>query len=222
LRTASRFIPELCRCRVEASGDTDFVRLHFSAALAASLLAGCSQQQQQPVPAERNPVQVRITQFYAAEQSIPKGSQALLCYGVEGASSVRIEPAVEQLSPALTRCFNVSPSETTTYKLIAQGEHGGRDERSTTVTVTGRPAAGPKFDDLVISAKEVPRGQPVSFCFKSGSAAAVKGGPGKWQHGGSASGDCLIDSPQSTTTYSITISGSGGGSKTASMTVQVR
>jgi len=161
---------------------------------------------------------VKITQFYAAASSVAKGDPGRLCYGVEDAVSVRIEPPVEQLSPSPTRCFDIKLSTTTTYKLIAEGRDGSKDERSATIAVTG---AKPQFVDVSISAEQVSPGQVVSFCFKARNATSVSGGPGKFQHGGNPEGDCILDSPRQNTTYKLTISG-GGGSDSRSITVRVR
>jgi hypothetical protein len=161
---------------------------------------------------------VRITQFYAAKPSIPRGEDVLLCYGVENAAAVRITPPVEQIQPALTRCFTVSPVETTTFTLIAEDRSAKTISQSTTVTVTG---PRPHFNDLSISSKEVAPGQLVSFCFKASNATAVRGGPGHFQHGGSPSGDCLLDNPRKSTAYHLVIEGVGGQTDEAKITVNV-
>ena len=161
---------------------------------------------------------VRITQFYAAKPAIPRGEDVLLCYGVENATSVRIVPPVEQIQPALTRCFTVSPVETTTFTLVAADRSAKTTSQSITVTVTG---PRPHFNDLAISSKEVAPGQLVSFCFKASNAAAVRGSPGHFQHGGSPSSDCLLDNPRKTTAYRLMIEGAGGQTDEATITVRV-
>src|SRR5689334_420905 len=67
---------------------------------------------------------VRITQFYATSAEITDAEHNTLCYGVENARSVRLEPPVENLTPALTRCLWIEPRQDTTYKLIAEGRDG--------------------------------------------------------------------------------------------------
>ena len=184
------------------------------------LLASCGGTPK-PAVSESKPtgIPVKITQFYANPPTIPKGGKGLLCYGVESAASVRVEPPVEKLSPALTRCFEVTPATTTTYKLIAEGRSGGSAESTATVTVG---AAQPVLFDLAISSTKVKSGELVSFCFQSKNASSVKGSPGKFQKGGNARKDCLIDQPTKTTTYEIVVSNADGLSDTASMTVEVR
>ena len=184
---------------------------------AAVLLASCGSEPK-PEPAKAPPA-VKVTQFYASPPMIPNGGKSLLCYGVESAAKVRVEPPVEQLSPALTRCFEVKPADTTTYKLIAEGRAGGTAESTATVTVG---AAQPVLFDLAINATKVKPGQLVSFCFQTRNASAVSGSPGKFQRGGNVRKDCLIHQPTTTTTYEIVARNADGLTDSANMTVEVR
>jgi hypothetical protein len=67
---------------------------------------------------------LKILSFYASPRVIHRGEHATLCYGVYGAKSVRIEPAVEQLHPAVSYCWQVAPAESVEYKLIAEDDAG--------------------------------------------------------------------------------------------------
>ena len=80
--------------------------------------------------------QLKILAFYAAPRVIPAGGRSLICFGVNAAKSVRIEPPVEQLHPALSRCFEVSPRLDTEYKLIAEDATGHVATRSLMIRVT--------------------------------------------------------------------------------------
>jgi hypothetical protein len=182
--------------------------------LCAALLTSCSGRGGK----EEAAAKPETTQFYANPARIPKGDNALLCYGVESAASVRIEPPVETLNPALARCFEVSPRETTTYKLIADGRSGGVAEQSVTVDVGG---SRPVLFNLSVNAPKVKPGQLVSFCFQSRNATSVTGTPGKFQHGGKVNKDCLVDQPSRTTTYEIVVANAQGLTDRASMTVEV-
>ena len=66
----------------------------------------------------------RIINFYAVPQTIRRGSQARICYGVYGAKRVRVEPAVEDLHPGVNYCWQVAPRKDTSYKLIAEDGAG--------------------------------------------------------------------------------------------------
>ena len=82
----------------------------------------------------------QITQFYTTSGQVAKGEKALVCYGVENASSVWMEPPRQELSAALARCVEVFPEVDTTYKLTAQGADGKPVTRE--LKVSGRRASG--------------------------------------------------------------------------------
>jgi hypothetical protein len=78
---------------------------------------------------------LKILSFYAAPSQVARGGHTNLCYGVSGAKTVRIEPPVDAVWPALTRCVQVSPRKDTEYKLIAEDAHGASATQSATVKV---------------------------------------------------------------------------------------
>jgi hypothetical protein len=195
-----------------------FARTAFVLAIAYSM--GCTNRGNPARSAGDKAAQspVRITQFYAAKPAISRGEDVLLCYGVENATGVRIVPPVGQIQPALSRCVTVSPVQTTSFTLVAEDGSAKTTSQSVTVTVTG---PRPRFNDLAISSKQVTPGQLVSFCFKASNAVAVHGSPGHFQHGGSPSGDCLLDNPRKTTAYRLVIEGADGQTDEAKITVNV-
>jgi hypothetical protein len=67
---------------------------------------------------------VKILQFYSREGSLIQGGKTVLCYGVLNAKSVRIEPPVDGVSVALTKCVEVAPQQDTRYTLTAEGNDG--------------------------------------------------------------------------------------------------
>jgi hypothetical protein len=78
---------------------------------------------------------LKIVSFYAAPATIGRGGHTELCYGVTGAKTLRMEPAVDAVWPALTRCVQVSPKKVTEYRLIAEDEAGHSVTGSVLVTV---------------------------------------------------------------------------------------
>jgi len=78
---------------------------------------------------------LKILSFYAAPSTIARGGHTNLCYGVSGATTVRMEPPVDAVWPALTRCVPVSPRKDTEYKLIAEDATGGSATQTAAVTV---------------------------------------------------------------------------------------
>ena len=67
---------------------------------------------------------VRILQYYAREGVVRRGESTLLCYGVLNATTVRIEPPIDGVYPAMNRCLEITPRQTTDYSLTAEGPKG--------------------------------------------------------------------------------------------------
>ena len=82
--------------------------------------------------------QVQIVQFYSSTGAITAGAKALLCYGVLNAKVVRLDPHVERVWPALSRCFDVVPARTTRYTLTAEGADGKAVSQSLEIVVRER------------------------------------------------------------------------------------
>jgi hypothetical protein len=78
---------------------------------------------------------LKILTFYAAPAAVRRGEHTSLCYGVTGAKNVRMEPVVESVWPALSRCVQVSPRKDTEYKLVAEDEAGHSVTESVAVKV---------------------------------------------------------------------------------------
>ena len=74
--------------------------------------------------------ELKVVAFYANPPVVRSGARGLLCYGVVNAKTVRMDPPVQDVGPALSRCVEVQPMQTTTYTLIAEDEKG-REARST-------------------------------------------------------------------------------------------
>ena len=91
---------------------------------------GARQEQEAAVERARKEVQMmggdglRIVSFYASPGAIKRGERANLCYGVNGAQAVRIEPLKEALHPAMSYCLQVSPTADTSYTLVAEDGKG--------------------------------------------------------------------------------------------------
>jgi hypothetical protein len=105
---------------------------------------------------------VRILAFYGSPAFLVRGQHAIVCYGVENARAVRIEPPVEKLKPAANRCFSVTPQNDTTYELSAEGPDGTTVKESFSLTV--EPPA-PEFTLLATGPKEVDKGDRYGVCY---------------------------------------------------------
>jgi outer membrane protein assembly factor BamD (BamD/ComL family) len=91
-----------------------------------------------PRPALRS---AQILEFYASRPVISEGQGVEVCYGVENANEVRLDPPVATLTPASHRCVEVRPAASSEFKLIAKGEDGVESVQSLRITVQAVPAA---------------------------------------------------------------------------------
>lgn len=199
--------------------------------LLALAAASCSSGDNEKQSAKARPqkaASLKINQFYASAPAIARGDQALLCYGVENARAVRITPGVEPVSPAYNRCIQVSPKDSTTYTLTAEGEDGSTATATLTLQVVrgakpqapaqagGSPAesAGP-----VIRAFRTEKKPGLTLlCYEVDGAEAASIEPHVLPRSGALRG-CLGVAPKAPTTYTLTAYGSGG--KTVSRTLEV-
>lgn len=67
---------------------------------------------------------LRIISFYAAPGTIHPGGRSSLCYGVMGAKTVLLAPAIAKMWPAVSRCVAASPRKDTVYRLEADDGQG--------------------------------------------------------------------------------------------------
>jgi hypothetical protein len=77
---------------------------------------------------------LKILHFYAPA-AIHRGERATICYGVNAADRVRIDPPVEQLHPAFSHCLQVAPLKDTDYRLMAEDRAGHSVTQSLTIKV---------------------------------------------------------------------------------------
>jgi hypothetical protein len=193
---------------------------------AAAVLAGCSSPEKRaPVPAAAStvapaaaPESARITQFYSTLAQVGRGGTALVCYGVENATVVWLEPPRHELSAAQARCVEVSPTADTTYKLTVQGADGKTVTRELKVKVA---AARARLVNVTVSALEVKAGELVSLCYTVENARAVTVDPIGFRAGSAGKG-CAKDQPGKSTTYTVSAVGAGGEKDSERVTVQVK
>lgn len=186
-------------------------------ACAGSLFVSCSSPKPAPTAARR-PDPARITQFYATAPHLAAGEKEMLCYGVENAKTVWVTPPRQELSAALSRCIEVTPSETTTYTLTAEGESGAAATSQVTVTL-GPPRV--KIVEVTVSALQVKPGDAVSLCYHVQFAKSVSIEPIHFRAGPASKG-CAMVQPRQTTTYTVTATGPSGDRDEQPVTVKVQ
>lgn len=179
------------------------------------------------------PAPPRILQFYAAPGLLEPGDSASLCYGVENATSVRVEPKVADLRPALTRCVPISPSRDTEYTLYVSGD-GGDVSETITVKLAPRgstrkagkasesaPAASlaPMIHNLTANPQSIGAGGSATLCFQA-EAERVRIEPPVFQLGTVTQG-CFSVAPKTTTRYTVIAEAKGRSvRKSVEVTVQ--
>jgi hypothetical protein len=179
-----------------------WLQRHDSDMRMRSLLAGRQAQTSPPAPWSSS----LITQFYARSAEIVDGERDLICYGAPNAATLRLEPAVEKVAPAVTRCFWVEPKVDTTYRLVAEAADGSTGEASFTVKV--RPAP-PVFRMLAVSDKAIPPGEVVTVCYGVEHASGVVLHPLGWRLPTGAK-NCIRFYPKQTMEYALVASGTAG------------
>lgn len=76
-----------------------------------------------------------FTTFYASDAVIHRGQSTQMCYGVINATTVKLDPPVEDLKPTERHCFDIHPTKTTTYTITATNASGQSKQVSLTVHV---------------------------------------------------------------------------------------
>ena len=182
--------------------------------------AGCSRNapQSSAGAAPPQPGIVRITQFYVWPAQPPAGEKAMLCYGVENASSVRLDPPVDRVWPAMSRCLEIVPARPVTYTLTAERDH---DRVSQSLTVKPGPLQV-KIIEVSINTLEVKRGERVTVCYKAKNAVSVTIRPGFWINPHGPDLGCVWHQPAASTTYTVVATGAGGAVDTEKVTARVK
>ena len=118
--------PTLTRCFfVEPHEDTGYT-------LTAEDAAGRRVSESLRVRVKPAPAQIRM--LAVSDRQVHKGEAMTVCYGVEHARAVRLEPIGWQLASTAKDCVRFYPSASTTFSLVAVGE-GGTDRRAFRVSV---------------------------------------------------------------------------------------
>ena len=196
-------------------------RVMLAGLVTVLFLASCSESVA-PAPAKKEapprPDPPKITQFYASPAHPRQGEKTLLCYGVENAKDVRLDPPVEEVWPALSRCFEVKPKGAAKYTLSASGPGGSVSQ---SLSLTPAPPAV-EIIEVSINKLDFTRGETATVCYKAKNAKNVSIRPGEWIDPHTPENGCIQDKPQRETTYVVTATGAGGETDTERVTARVK
>ena len=157
---------------------------------------GPAAKEAQPEPERR----VRITQFYASPPDPEPGAKTLLCYGMDNALQVRIDPPVGEVWPAKVRCLELTPKTPITYTLTAER---GADRVSQSFTIR-RGAPPVEILEVRVDALEVAPGTLMHVCYKTRNAGSVSIlPPGEPMPGNTPDRGCFLYTQAKTTTYTV-------------------
>jgi hypothetical protein len=165
---------------------------------------------------------VKILQFYAREGNLAQGSPTVICYGVLNARSLRIEPPVEGVSPALSRCVEVSPLKDTQYTLTAEGNDGGTVSESFVLKVSPDQASLPRVSYFKVAERKAEGPRQIftlTFGVVNGDEVSIEPPVFPTLHG--APNGKFFVSPEKTTTYTLIVKGKFGHSARRALTVEV-
>jgi hypothetical protein len=79
--------------------------------------------------------QLAIRSLYVSPQLIHPGEKAQLCFDVDNAKTVTLDPPAGEVWPSHTRCLDLSPTKTTTYTLTITGANGQSTSQSVKLEV---------------------------------------------------------------------------------------
>jgi hypothetical protein len=157
---------------------------------------------------------VQITSFTASPANISAGQSSTLAWTVTGATSVSISPNIGSVN-AQSGQTQVAPTQTTTYTLTATGSSGSVN--ATAVVTVGTGSSGPQILRFAANPTTIQKGQQstLSWSTNGGTQVSISG------IGTVAANGSTTVSPQQTTTYTLTVTGSNGQTVTAPVTVTV-
>ncbi len=164
---------------------------------------------------------LKILAFYARDGVLLEGHSTVICYGVENARAVRLDPPVENLTPSLNRCIEAMPERDTRYTLTAQGA-GGEVSSSFEIQVKPDPAEQPRITYFSAGKPRIEDGRYVfrlEWGQANGQLVEIRPPVFPALHG-SPYGQFYV-APRETTTYVLTVTGKHGHQAQRSLTVEV-
>lgn len=162
---------------------------------------------------------LKIIMFYGTPPVLLKGETASICFGVQNAASVRIEPPIATLRPTLNRCLEASPAADTRYTLTARDASGHEVSESFVLKVSRPAAPAPRIEYFrVDQSSSTKDGKLYKLCFAASNAELVSIEPPAFPPRKLALG-CFPALPTKATGYTLTVTGAGGRQVSKSLTI---
>ena len=161
-------------------------------------------------------VTVQIGSFTANPAAIQPGQSSTLSWTISNATGASISPNVGSVDPH-TGSVSVSPTQTTTYTLTANGP-GGPVTQSLTVQVGAAAPGNPQILRFAASPATITKGGSSTLSWTTSGATQVNISSGV---GSVALNGSTTVSPTQTTSYTLTATDSAGKTVTAVVTVTV-
>lgn len=166
---------------------------------------------------------VKILQFYARESAITEGQSTIICYGVVNAKSLRIDPPVDAVYPAINRCLTVEPERDTRYTLTAEGNDGQTATSEFTLAVKPDIANLPRITAFEVVKHSVELGRhyfTIAFRFENARTVTIDPPVFSTLEDSAPFGQFMV-APETSTTYTLTVAGKKGRKASKQLTVNV-
>ena len=166
---------------------------------------------------------VKILQFYARDGAITDDQNTIICYGVVNAKSVRIDPPVADVYPALNRCIEVEPKHETKYTLTAEGSDGKTATAEFTLAVRPDIENRPRITSFTVAKHTVEQGRHyvvMSFAFQNAKTVSIDPPVFSPLTDSAPFGQWTV-TPDKTTTYTLTVTDKKGRTASKQLTVEV-
>ena len=158
----------------------------------------------------------RIQAFQATPPAITQGESAELTWSVEGATQLSISPGVGVVTG---NSRTVSPTQTTTYELVASNE-GGLVSRTVTVNVTV-PEPAPEIASFTASPAAITLGASSTLAWSVTGATSISIAADSGAGPGVVTGSSVSVSPTVNTLYTLTATNGSGVTSTRTVMVTV-
>jgi hypothetical protein len=166
---------------------------------------------------------LKILQFYARDGVVTEDQSTVICYGVLNAKSVRIDPPVTGVYPALNRCVDIAPTHDTKYTLTAEGNDGGTATAEFTLAVKPDVANRPRITSFQVAKHSVEQGKhyfTVGFSFENASTVSIDPPVFSPIRDSAPFGQWMF-APEVTTTYTLTVMDKKGHKASKQLTLEV-